>query len=319
MKLLLCILWHITFSIVSFAQSKNNQLHQLIPKWKLGDQKKVITVTNNQIFLKDSLISNTEVKGKYIIQVIDTVKNYTLSFFNEPNSNGLEVQSSIPKVDSVVNFFTGLIKNIEKESRAFKYELLVDKNSGQAFKVKNGDKFLKLVEELAFTMINELGEKKVKSETEIDTMKQKVMAYFKSAEPKILESLINQFNYLMQAYTYTFQINTAISQKTMIHDVNALGSFGGLEMPADLIISSTREKNIITIQTQTEYDKDFLLKEMKKRYKNMGDLTTSDFILSEIAEATFKTTNNWIISHKTNVVFQMKEVKVVNETKVSFQ
>jgi hypothetical protein len=51
----------------------------------------------------------------------------------------------------------------------------------------------------------------------------------------------------------------------------------------------------------------------------LSELTTTDFLLSEKAEANFTTTNNWIVSHKSNVVFVMKEVKVVNETNVSFQ
>lgn len=318
MKQIVYIVCLLLLSNFTFSQS-NKQLQQIKPKWKLGDQKRVHTASISKIFLKDSLLNNTEVTGNYSIQVIDTVKYYTLLYSNEPGSTGIETNSSVPKLDSAVNFFTGLIKNIENETNAFKYELLVDKNTGQAFKVKNGSKYIKMVEQVAATMIDELGKKKGKTNTQIDSMKQKVIAYFKLSEPKILETAINEFNYLMQAYSYTFLHNTTISEKTMVHDVNALGEFGGIEMPAVLTISSKQHNNRMTIQTDTDYDKDFLLGQIKKKYKNMSEITTSDIFLSEKAEAIFTTTNSWMISHKSNVIFIMKEVKVMNETIVSFQ
>src|SRR5688572_21941124 len=138
----------------TFSQS-GKQLHQIKPKWKLGDQKRVHTASISRIFIKDSLLNITEVTGNYSIRVIDTFKNYTISYSNEPSSVGIETKFSTPKPDSVVNFFTGIINNIEKEINAFKYELLVDKNTGQAFKVKNGGKYLKMVEQVASTMIDE--------------------------------------------------------------------------------------------------------------------------------------------------------------------
>jgi hypothetical protein len=150
-------------------------------------------------------------------------------------------------------------------------------------------------------------------------MKQKVIAYFKLAEPKILETAINEFNYIMQPYSYTFPYNSTVSHKAMLHDVNAMGEFGDIEMPAVLTISSKKHDNSLTIQTDTDYDKDFLLEQIKKRHKNTSDLTTSDIFMSEKVETIFTTTNSWMVSHKSNVVFKMKEVKVINETIVSFQ
>jgi len=295
------------------------KLNQLKPKWKLGDQKMVYTESGAKIYIKDSLFNNTEATTNYSIKVIDTVKYYTLLYSNEPNSIDIETKSSIPKIDSVANFFTNIIKKVGKEANSFKYELLVDKNTGQAFKVKNSDKFLKVIEQLTSTMTDELGEKMKKSNIQMDSIRQKVIAYFKLAEPKILETMINQFNYIMQPYSYEFPYNSAISQKTMIHDVNALGEFGNVEFPATLSISSKKHDNILTIQTVTDYNKDFLLDQIKKKHKNMSNLTASDIFLSEKVEATFLTTNGWIVSHKSNVVFKTKEVKVINEATVNFQ
>jgi hypothetical protein len=51
----------------------------------------------------------------------------------------------------------------------------------------------------------------------------------------------------------------------------------------------------------------------------MGNLTTSDIFMSEKEEATFTTTSGWIISHKSDIVFITKEVKVISATMVSFR
>lgn len=295
------------------------KLHQIKPKWKLGDRRTVYTNSGTKIYIKDSLINNTEATASYNIKIIDTVTYYTLLYSNDTNSMDIETKSNTPKIDSLVNSFTEIIKKIEKGTNSFKYELIVDKNTGQALKVKNSDKFLKVIEQLTSTMIDELDEKIKKSNIQIDSIKQKVIAYFKLAEPKILETMLNQFNYIMQPYSYEFPYNSAISQKAMVHDVNALGEFGDVEFPATLSISSKKHDNTLTIQTGTDYDKDFLLEEIKKKHKNMSNLTTSDIFLSEKAKATFSTTNGWIVSHKSNVVFKMKEVKVINEATVTFQ
>jgi hypothetical protein len=208
---------------------------------------------------------------------------------------------------------------IEIETQSFTYELLIDKNSGQAIKVKNSNKFLKVIEQVTSNMVDEFREKMQKSNNQMDSIKQKVITQIKLSEPKILETILNQFNYIMQPYAYEFPYNSSISQNAMIHDVNALGTLGDVEMPAVLTISSKKIDNILIVKTDTDYDKDFLLEIVKKKYKNMSDLTTSNIFLSEKTESSFSIRNGWIVSHKSSVVFITKEVKVVSESVVSFQ
>jgi hypothetical protein len=305
-------------SHVIYSQS-NSELHRIKPNWKLGDQKKVHTESVAKIFIKDSLFNTTEAKGNYTMKVIDTVEVYTLSYYNEPQAIDIETKSSDSKTDSAVNIFTRIIKKIEKETDAFEYELLVDKNTGQAFQVKNGDKYLDVIERVTSRIIDELGAKKGKTNSQIDSMKKRVVGYFKLVKPKILETAINQFNYIMQPYSYEFKYESTVSYKTMIHDVNALGEFGDIEMPAVLTISSKQHNKLLTITSDTNYDKDFLLEQIKKKHKSMSNLAASDIFCNERVETVFATQTSWIISHKANVVFEMKEVKVHNEAMISFQ
>lgn len=315
-NLLLVICLIISNSVLS---QSNKPLQHIKPKWKLGEHKKVHTETFTKVYLKDSLFNNTEAKSDYSIKVIDTVKYYTILYSNETGSLDIKSDSRASTVDSVMTSLTSIIKKVEKETKTFQYELLVDKNTGQALRIKNQDKLFDLVQELTSKMIDEIGEKAGKSHAQIDSAKQKLGNYFKSSGPKITETILNEFNYIMTAYSLRFPYNSSISQKAMVHDVNAMGDFGGIEMPAIITTSSKKGDKSLKVQTDTDYDKDFLLEQIKKKYKNMSHLTASDIILSEKTEALFSTTTNWIVSHKSSVVFITKEVRVVNETQVNFQ
>lgn len=306
------------FCNISFSQS-SKALHQIKPKWKLGDVKKIHAESYSKVFIKDSLFNNTEAKADYYMKVTDTTKNYTILYYSEPNTLDIKTNTAITKVDSAVNIFTKIFKNIEKETKYFQYELLVDKNTGQAFKVKNSDKLLELIEKVTSTIIDEFGQKIGKTSIQIDSMKQKLASNFKTNEPKILETIINEYNYIMGAYSLTFPYNSSVSQNVMVYDVNAMSEFGDIEMPAVITTSSKKDDDNLIVNTDIDYDKEFLLEQIKKKYKNMNDLTTDDIFLSEKTETSFKTTTNWIISQKSDVVFKTKEVKVINATSVTFQ
>jgi hypothetical protein len=312
--LLVCLL---LFSSVVLAQTKAN-LHRMTPKWRLGDDKRVHTESRSQIFVKDSLFNNTVAVADYHLKVIDTSRNYTLLYFHEANSLDIQSNSSNQKLDSVVNFFTAITKRIEVETSSYKYQILVDKKTGLAIEVKNPDEYLALIETSTSSLIVELGAKLGKTDAQIDSIKQLVNAYIKLAEPKVLQTTINEFNYIMQAYSFSFPLNSSVSQKAMVHDVNALGEFGGVEMPAIITVSSKVGDNSLIVKTNTDYDKEFLLEQMRKKHKDMADLKPSDIFLSEKEETVFATKNSWIISQESNVVFEMKEVKVVNQTLIKF-
>jgi predicted small secreted protein len=317
MKYLLLIVVTL-FSHSTYSQP-NKKLHTITPKWKLGDIKNVVTRTSTKIYLKDSLFNNTEIKSNYTINVIDTVKNYTILY--EASKNSLDIQSNSrnQKVDSVINIFTNIMETIDKETKSFQYEIIVDKKTGQAIKINNSKKLLELVEQVTVKMIDSFEDKFDKKTTHIDTVKKKMVAFFKQKEPKILETIINQFNYIMAAYALSFPYNSSIKEQTLIHDVNALGEFGDLEMPAILTISSKKSDKTLIVNTDTDYDKEFLLTQIKKKRKNMNKLTTADIFLSEKSETTFSTSSNWIVSQKSIVIFKLPEVKLITETNVDFQ
>jgi hypothetical protein len=150
-------------------------------------------------------------------------------------------------------------------------------------------------------------------------MKQKLVSNFKKNEPKILETIINEYNYVMGASSLTFPYNSSVSQNVMVYNLNAMSDFGDIEMPAVITTSSKKNDDNLIDNTDIDYDKEFLLEQIKKKYKNMNDITTDDIFLSEKTETSFTTTTKWIISQKSDVVFETKEVKVINATSVTFQ
>lgn len=102
-----------------------------------------------------------------------------------PNSLDIKSSSSIPEADSVGDFLASMIKKIETETKYFEYEILVDKNTGQALRIKNEENFLSLIEKVVSKMMVEYGEKVGKTKAQIDSMNQKIVGYYKLMEPKI--------------------------------------------------------------------------------------------------------------------------------------
>ena len=63
------LIFQLLVSNLIFGQS-NNKLRQIIPKWKLGDEKIINTKSETKVFIKDSLFNKTEVTSIYNIKVI---------------------------------------------------------------------------------------------------------------------------------------------------------------------------------------------------------------------------------------------------------
>jgi len=55
-----------------FSQA-NTQLHQVKPKWKLGDQKRVHTESLSKMFVKDSLFNNTQATAVHTLHHIQFI------------------------------------------------------------------------------------------------------------------------------------------------------------------------------------------------------------------------------------------------------
>src|SRR5690606_27551537 len=146
------------------------------------DQKKIQSESKTLVFIEDSLINKTIGTANYKIKVIDTAMNYTIQYTTESDLIDIETQISLTELDSTVNHFIDIIKRIAKETEGFNYELLVDKTSGQAFEVKNGDQYLIKVGEITSKIIDEMVALKASVINQSDSLKQNVKDYFKSVE-----------------------------------------------------------------------------------------------------------------------------------------
>lgn len=307
-------------SVDSFCQP-DKKLHEIHPRWKKGEQRKVVTETSTKIFLKDSLFNTTSATATYNILVVDTIKNFTIRYSSDNDVMDMNISNSSTHaaVDSAVNFIMDIVQKISEKTRGFTYELLVDKKDGQAFKVKNSSAFLKEIQQATTSLLNDVAGKKGIPANKIDSVQQKIVAYFKTAEPKILETIINEYNYIMAPYGYSFPYDDSITQQAMVHDVNALSEFGDIEIPAVITISSKKGTNSLTIYSDTDYDKEYLLEQIKKKHENMRDVTPAEIFMSEKVVTVFSTINNWIVSHTSDVVFTMKDITVINKSMVTFK
>ena len=296
-----------------------NDLISISPLWKLNEVRKVHSEATMKVYINDTLSSDTKAVNSYTIKVIDTTKNYLLSYSQKAGDLDLSLSFNNTKADSVAQKLTKIIKMIEVRLTNFQYQIVLDKQSGQAIEIKNRQELNDSLTIIIKSIVYELGTKKGKSQEQMDSMATKILRNFKAKEASMIETTLNQVNVIFQAYSYSFPLKGSYSQELMIHDVNAGGYFGASEFPATMVIQSVKNSNnTLKVNTNLLYDKKFLLEQIKKKSTAMNDLKEEDLSISEKNDILFDLKNTWIISHKSNVEFLTPKVKVYNETTMTF-
>lgn len=301
------------FSIFSVAQEID--LYQITPSWSIGDTRMIHSESESITYIEDTVYSSVKIVGDYSITVIDTVDFYFIQYSQLSDDMSIELNMVN---DSVTTFVMEMIRNIESQLSKVDYIVMVDKETGIAIEIQNIKELNDLITKASKELITQLGKKKGKSTTEIQQYQDYLMTFIDSIIPKISQTVLNSVNYLMQAYTYSFPINSTYKQDVTAHDINALGVFGTTEFPAVMTIYSEENEYDLIIYTSTDYDKDFLLKQMKLKSKNLEELTIEELEISENEQVTIDLNTTWIKEHISTVVFQIPKVRVTEKTIVYF-
>ena len=299
---------------------------RITPRWQLGDERTVHVEASTKITIADTLVTDAIVTSDFRIKVLDTVENYTLSYMQISNDFAMELSSNIPEFNSGKEMVLFAIQKLIKEVPNFEYRVLVNKASGLAFDLENADEYLSFIELISIKIVGELHSamnkaavKKGKPEMNIEVLNEVMLPRFKAAHPQMIQSAINGLNLLLQAYTYEFPINGSISEKIMVYPVNALGADADIEYPATITLSSTVSENELVGYSNLDYDKSFVLEQMKKKTENLEETQASDLSMVENAEYVFDTNTSWIKLYKRNVSFELPNVKTVMQSTMTYE
>lgn len=301
------------FAFNSFGQEA--ELYQIVPNWQLGDTRMVHTETKSTTYISDTVFTEVSVKTDYKITVVDTTDNYKIKYTAASESLGVDLTTNM---DTVTNFIMKLIHSLEEMVLDFEYIVSFDKNQGLATKIENTDEFDSLMYNIIPKFIDEMSTMRKVSEEEKSVLKRQVYHYIDSVSPAMHQTVLNGINYIFQAHSYAFPWNDEINRETLVYDINALGTFGTTEFPVNINMKSQEIGNDLSIETITNYDKSFLLEQLKKKSPAMSELTIDDVKIKETDRVLFDLETTWIKEHESNIYFEIPKVKVIENTVIQF-
>lgn len=300
--------------LVKLVSAQEDEFFQVTPDWKIGDSRTVHVEEKTTTFIEDTVFSYMNMVSDYSIEVVDVKDHYTLLY--SQSSDDFNVKSSS---DSLDNFIVKITKLVEKKLDGFEYKIVVNKETGLAFDVMNSDELMSKMKVAIHEVVEEIGKQKGKTETEIKEAQVGLEGYITPMAPQMIETVINGVNYLFQAYSYTFPLDDVVVQDITTYDVNAMGAFGTTEFPATQTLESISSEDRLVIKTSLDYDKEFLLEQMKKKSNSTKDLTVDDLYISEKENVIIDLNSTWIEKHVSDVEFRLPNVKVINHGTIEFR
>jgi hypothetical protein len=257
----------------------------------------VTTFSNDTLMVASGLTSNYKIK---VVALQDTV--YEIMFKQVTLKGGINTSSEVEGLEQKMGIMSELLSGLEDKMKEFEYSLLVDKNTGQAFKIKNEKEYAAFTQEIVLLVFNNMITKfklpvTLEEKNEILKVCRERMA---EQIPLMMQTTINAFNFIFQAYQYPYANRETIEFETQVGDVQATA---GEEQLIDAIcevkgIETGKELNMdykYTYDKNQAYDlhvvKEGLAKEVPKDQFELGQTTTVRIDLS----------NGWIKKSTANI------------------
>jgi hypothetical protein len=308
----------ILFSTIGYSQVSEDEPQNVIVNWKVGTSKKITQIDSTIVYTKDSLLIATGVKSSYTIDVVslmDTV--YEVRFKQLILDDDISIASDIINTSPLEQLLQDLIIELQKRFAGLEYSFFVSKNTAFAFEVKNEEELRALMEEMVLVVLNQLlDDTKVElEESKMNQLKLGAKKYMDEQMPAIMQTMLNTFNYIFQAYSFPFIIDKTYSQEIDVSDIDEI-DHGDKEIRAELLVNSHLNGNAVVIDYEYIYDKNDAYQMYIVSEGREGDVSFDEFDIDERVIAEIDLETSWILSSLSLVNAKMGEIIVRQESEV---
>lgn len=312
MKKRIILIFSLFISFTSFSQDSNYV--QVILSWKIGTVKRIKTNAVSEIYIGDSLLTKTEVSSNYKITVVsETDSNFTIKYSQGPNDFDINISGNDSVIKSANFTLQNILKVVEEELKKVNFLVLINKETGLAYAIKNEEEVLNSINNIAKSVALNLGESNKVEASKIDSISSIMKIYTAMMKPKIIQTTINSINQFQQIYSLQFIENSYASYPFLAYDINAMGKFGDTEFPVTMHVNAKSiDDNNLILSTNMEYDQNFLLKQMQASSPNMSELTIDNLNMIEKEDFLFDLNTGWLKESNSYILFDMPNVKVIN-------
>ena len=318
MHKLLIILSILCSTSYSFSQSDIGEPQNVVVNWEVGTSKMISQIDSTIIYSNDSIFLATGVISNYTIKILsqkDTV--YEVLFKQFLLDDNISVESDLINASPIEQMMQELVIELQKKITALEYSFLVDQNTALAFEVKNQKELMALVEEMVVVVLNKFIDKsKIElEETQKNEMQLKVKQYMKEQMPAAIQTMLNAFNYLFQAYSFPFIIGETYTQEIEVYDVDQV-QHGNKENKANLIVNSSASNSELIIDYKYDYDKEQAYQSYIVAQGKADQISIDEFDIDERVLTKFDRESSWIKSSSSFVYAKMGNITVNKTTRV---
>lgn len=286
------------FVFDSFSQNSIDEPQKVIVNWEVGTSKSITHIDSTIIHANDSIFMVTGISSNYTIKILslkDTV--YEVLFKQFVLNENISVASEMLNASPIEQMLQDLILELQKKMSGFEYTFLVDQNTALAYQVKNEKELWDLVEEMVVVLLNKFIDK---SKIELDVSKKNeiqliVKQYMDEQMPAAMQTMLNAFNYIFQAYSFPFVLDQTYTQDIEVYNVDQV-QHGDKENQAKLIVNSSSTNSDLIIDYKYIYDKEEAYQTYIVAQGKEDQITIDEFEIDERVETIFDLESSWIKS-----------------------
>ncbi|WP_341906986.1 hypothetical protein [Fluviicola taffensis] len=289
--------------------------------WTVGTEKTVYQTDSTIIYQADSLFMSTGTSSNYKIKIVskrDTI--YEVLFKQITINPDFSLKSEMINTGSIQEMMEIMMAELQQKFSNFEYSFLVNKNTGQAFDVKNQEELGKSIEEMIVSIMNnyvasskmDIDEKK---KAEIQT---RVSELMKEKMTPIMNTMMNSFNYIFQAYSFPYSLNETYIMETMVYDIDEV-RHGDTENAAKIVINSSLKNSKLNIEYQYDYDKESAYQQYIVSKGREKEIPINQFEIDERVVANFDLKSSWITDSTSIAKVKMGDIRVNQTSRVTFK
>ena len=318
MNKILTIASLILFGINSYSQNSIDEPQNVVVNWEVGTSKTITQIDSTIIHAKDSVFMATGINSSYTIKILsqkDTV--YEVLFKQILLDDNITVESEMINVSPIEQMMQDLILELQKKISGLEYSFLVNQNTALAYQIKNEKELRDLVEEMVVVVLNLFLDK---SKIELDESKKneiqlKVKQYIDEQMPAAMQTMLNSFNYIFQAYSFPFIIDKTYTQDVELYDVDQV-LHSDKDSKAKLVVNSSVKEDFLEIDYKYIYNKEEAYQMYVVAQGKGNEISINDFDIDERVISQFDMETSWIKSSLSLVNAKMGFITVKNKTQV---
>ena len=305
------------FGIDSFSQDSIDEPQNVIVNWEVGTSKTIIQIDSTIIYANDSIFMASGVSSNYIIKILSQKDTIYEVLFKQIILDNISIESEMIDASPIEQMMQELILELQKKMSGLEYSFLVSQNTALAFEIKNEDELRKLVEEMVVVVLNQfLDKSKVElDESKKNEIKLKVKQYMNEQMPAAMQTMLNAFNYIFQAYSFPFVLDQTFTQDIEVYSVDQV-QHGDKESQAKLVVNSSSSNSELIIDYKYVYDKEEAYQTYIVAQGKADQITIDEFEIDERVESKFDVESSWIKSSSSFVNAKMGNIIVNNTTRV---